>query len=429
MIIDNKDIQRVKQISKNNFMKRFVQNQRKYKEEGLFVGIRNVWLLKPLKFIVIDCQGLIIVQSRFYLINIKIMKSLILIALIAVAFTARVQERNMAKVQADLAKSTYGKALLHLVELHSMAGGPVQELIDAIEELINDLEEELETLEFNFQVRTNEHNALVVSLEQDIQDAVIDVNNTQDTLDNLLYPRRDQIQSKIDTVIGYQEENRKNYDEAVLVREQEHEAFEAQVAELNDATASVDDALALLSSLTNPSLLQIKRFQNTLKNIENKLRSRSRMAPMIKALISLASNQNFSNQDVLKSIVDALNDFRNAVVDQINDLTAQEAQDVADHEAYLEQLDSEFAEFGRQIDRATVDLTATNEKIDSMVEFRDQRAADQKQYTAELELENNTYAEETDIYTNTKNEFTRELGVSEQALALVKSVDFSNIQV
>lgn len=53
------------------------------------------------------------------------MKSLILIALIAVAMTARVQERNMAKVQAELAKSTYGKALLHLVELHSMAGGPV----------------------------------------------------------------------------------------------------------------------------------------------------------------------------------------------------------------------------------------------------------------------------------------------------------------
>lgn len=46
-----------------------------------------------------------------------------------------------------------------------MAGGPVQELIDAIEELINDLEEELEDLEFNFKVRTNEHNALVVGLE------------------------------------------------------------------------------------------------------------------------------------------------------------------------------------------------------------------------------------------------------------------------
>lgn len=53
------------------------------------------------------------------------MKSIVLVVLLAVAFTARVQERNLAKVQADLAKSTYGKALLHLVELHSLAGGPV----------------------------------------------------------------------------------------------------------------------------------------------------------------------------------------------------------------------------------------------------------------------------------------------------------------
>jgi hypothetical protein len=30
-----------------------------------------------------------------------------------------------------------------------------------------------------------------------------------------------------------------------------------------------------------------------------------------------------------------------------------------------------------------------------------------------LELENNTYAEETETYTDLKNEYTRELGVSE----------------
>ncbi|CAD8083072.1 unnamed protein product [Paramecium sonneborni] len=357
------------------------------------------------------------------------MKTIFLIALIAVAFTARVQERNLAKISTDLKKSTYGSALLHLVELHSMAGGPVQELIDAIEELINDLEDELEELEFNFQVRTNEHNALVVSLEQDIQDAVIDVNNTQDTLDNLLFPRRQQLQVRIEQIQENQEANRQNYDEAVLVREQEHEDFEFQVAELNDATAAVDDALALLETLTNPSLLQVKRFQNSLKNIEAKIKSRSKMAPMIKALISLASNQNFSDQGIIGQIVDALNEFRNAVVDSINAQTAAEAQAQADHEEYLEQLDSEYAEFQRQINRVNVDLTATNEKIDQMTEFRDQRDADRKQYTAELELENNTYAEETDTYTNLKNEFTRELGISEQALSVVQSADFSNIQV
>lgn len=40
--------------------------------------------------------------------------------------------------------------MLHLVELHSMAGGAVSELLDAIEELVNDLEDGVEMLDHNF---------------------------------------------------------------------------------------------------------------------------------------------------------------------------------------------------------------------------------------------------------------------------------------
>jgi hypothetical protein len=45
-----------------------------------------------------------------------------------------------------------------------------------------------------------------------------------------------------------------------------------------------------LGTLTNPSMIQIKKFQNSLKKIEGKIHTKTRMAPMIKALISLASN-------------------------------------------------------------------------------------------------------------------------------------------
>jgi len=63
-------------------------------------------------------------------------------------------------------------------------------LLDAIEELLSDLNNALEELEFNFNVRTNEHNALVTELEQDIQDATIDIDRAEDLLNNLLFPRR-----------------------------------------------------------------------------------------------------------------------------------------------------------------------------------------------------------------------------------------------
>jgi hypothetical protein len=65
----------------------------------------------------------------------------------------------------DLMKTTLGRNLFTLVELHSAVGGPVEELLSAIEELIADLSEELNTLDFNFQARTNEHFSLTVTYQ------------------------------------------------------------------------------------------------------------------------------------------------------------------------------------------------------------------------------------------------------------------------
>jgi hypothetical protein len=63
-----------------------------------------------------------------------------------------------------------------------------------------------------------------------------------------------------------------------------------------------------------------------LKKIEGRISKRGKLSPMIKALISLASNQNFADQDSLRAIVEALNDFRNEVVDSLNSLTLNEQQ-------------------------------------------------------------------------------------------------------
>lgn len=65
---------------------------------------------------------------------------------------------------------------MKLVQLHSEAKGAVEELLDAIEELISDLDNALEELEFDFQQRTAEHNSEVIALNQDIQDAEIDID-------------------------------------------------------------------------------------------------------------------------------------------------------------------------------------------------------------------------------------------------------------
>jgi DNA repair exonuclease SbcCD ATPase subunit len=234
----------------------------------------------------------------------------------------------------------------------------VQELVDGIDDLLTDLNEELVNLDFDFGVRTNEHNSLVIQLDQDIQDAEIDIQRTDDTVENLLKPRRSQLKGKISQIQEYQAENRKNLDEATLLRNQEHEEFENLVSELNGATAAVDDALALLSNLGNPSLVQIKKFHVSLKKIEAKIKPHSEHAALIKALITLASEQNFSDQDVLRQIVQKLNEFRSSVVDALNDATAREQEEQEDYEEHVDQLNAEYAGFQRSINNANIDLTA-----------------------------------------------------------------------
>lgn len=53
------------------------------------------------------------------------------------------------------------------------------------------------------------------------------------------------------------------------------------------------------------------------------------------------------------------------------------------------------------------------DKIEDTVNFRNTRYEDKKQLDAQLELENTNYAEETEIYTDLKNEYLRQLAVTE----------------
>jgi hypothetical protein len=69
------------------------------------------------------------------------------------------------------------------------------------------------------------------------------------------------------------------------------------------------------------------------------------------------------------------------------------------------------------------------DKIDELTNFERQRQQDLSIYEQELELENTTFAEETEIYTDLKNEYLRELAVSEHGLSLVEGADFSGIDV
>jgi hypothetical protein len=293
------------------------------------------------------------------------MKAIIALLLVATVFGAQMKMSrvNQQRVE-DLQASRWGRTMLNFVQLHAAVKGPIDELLAAIEELIEDLNTELQELEFDFQTRTNEHNSLVVAYEQDIMDAESDIARMDDTINELLIPRRQQIKKRISEITDNMDFNRQTLAEETLVREQDHEAYELQIEEFNEAIAAVDEALALLSTLSNPSLMQIKKFKSTINRISKKTFSNVKQGPMIQALLQLALNQNFSDQGVLGQIVNALNEFRNEVVDAVNAATLAESEAQAEYEERVVQLDLEYAEFQAQLNDQNIDLTATIDKID-----------------------------------------------------------------
>ncbi|CAK70584.1 unnamed protein product (macronuclear) [Paramecium tetraurelia] len=354
--------------------------------------------------------------------------ALVLLALIGLTYGISSKISHAKKLE-ELQRTKLGQAILNLVNLHSQVQGPIQELVEMIEELIQDINNNMEDVQYTFLMRTNEHNSYIVQVSQQLQDADSDIARMMDVIDNLLMPRKIQITTRIESLIENDEFNRKNVDEITLLRDQENQAYQQQIQEDNEAIDAADDAINLVSSLSNPSLFQIKNIKFTLKRLSQKQWNRVNQGPMVLALLQIALNQNFADSEILKQIVDALNEFRNQIVDAMNDLTKQEQLNYEEFLERLDQLDVEHLEFQKQINQAQVDLDATTQKLNDCTQFLIQREADRLQYQQQLDLENETYVVDTDIYNQNFNQLQAELPIAQQGLSLIKSADFSDIKI
>lgn len=127
-----------------------------------------------------------------------------------------------------------------------------------------------------------------------------EVFNGNDLIDNVLLPMRKRLQKSLQQLKENIGSNRKALEEETLQREKEREVFEAKVAEHNEAIEAIDECLNLLGSLTNPSMIQIQKIQSNLGKIQSKLSHHSSFAPLVKALLELATDQNFSDQGAIQ---------------------------------------------------------------------------------------------------------------------------------
>lgn len=95
---------------------------------------------------------------------------------------------QIQKLKAIQSDDKWASIVMKMAELHLMAQGPVDTLVDAINEVVADLEEKLEGAHAEYDRRTNEHNQEVRRLTDLIREASSDIANSQELIANILTP-------------------------------------------------------------------------------------------------------------------------------------------------------------------------------------------------------------------------------------------------
>ncbi|CAK70099.1 unnamed protein product (macronuclear) [Paramecium tetraurelia] len=214
-------------------------------------------------------------------------------------------------------------------------------------------------------------------------------------------------------------QNRRTLQESTVQRENDHETFEAQVVEHNDAIGAIDECLQLLSTIATPSLAQIKKVQKNLTKIQNSLKKHNQFQIFVKVLLEITVESNFADQGALRDIIVAFNNLRVELVDSLNQITADEAQAVTDFNAQVVQLNQEHAEFQRAVVVKNAEIEANATKIEQTLDLIDELDADLATLNGQLQAENDDFAFATDVYNSTVAEYNKEINAANQALELL----------
>ncbi|CAD8177293.1 unnamed protein product [Paramecium pentaurelia] len=352
--------------------------------------------------------------------------ALLVLASTAINVQSSIWTSKDQKTFAQIHQSGWGKFILNFAELHLTTGGILSELNSEIEKLIGEMEEELAGVHHEFNRRTDVHNREVSRLEQEIQDKERELFNAHDFYDNVLIPQGERFAAQLEQLQENIAHNRQTLEQATVQRANDHETFEAQVVEHNDAIAAIDECLQLLSTLDTPSLAQVKKVQKNLAKIQNSLKKHNQFQIFVKVLLEITVDSNFADQGALRDIVVAFNNLRVELVDSLNQITADEADQVAEFNAQVIQLNQEHAEFQRAVVVKNAEIEANTTKQEQTLDLIDELDADLATLNGQLQAENDDYAFATDVYNATVAEYNKEINAANQALDLLNQPRFQD---
>lgn len=333
-----------------------------------------------------------------------------------------VQEKKMK----ELKNERWGRIIFTMAELHSLAGGAVEDLTNAIEQLVSDIGDRIDELDEEYNDRTLFHQSEATRIGSDISSAQISVSSTTNLLENIFYPERSKLQFNIASNNDAINENNSYIEKLTFEREASHEAYQGRVDEQNAALSAVDECIDIISSISGGavSFAQSKQINKAMNKVVDTL-PKSADEVVIKALIQLATEE-FADQSALLRVLNALGDVKSGI--------QTELQAEHDEEARLQQqFEDEVAARQRENRGYTKDnlilsgqLRVTEDRIGQKEGFLAVRQGDLANSEEELAQENASFEAATENYHDIRSELERETAVANDTLEIVLSAGWKD---
>lgn len=359
---------------------------------------------------------------------IKMNRTIIAIVLATLMVSTMAVENKLTHVQEkkmkELQNEKWGHIIFELAELHSLAGGALDDLTNAINQLVSDLGDRIDELDEEYNDRSLFHQSENTRIGSDISSAQISVSSTTNFLENILYPEQSKLEFNIASNNDAIDENNAYVVKLTFEREAQHEQYELRVEEANAALSAIDECLDIINQVSggNLSFAQGKSINKSMKKVVDTL-PKSTDEVLIKALVQLATEE-FADQSALLRVFEALKDVKSGIQNDLQADHDEEDRLQAEFEAEVASRQKENRDYTKQNIITTGELKVIVDRIDTKEAFLAVRTQDLANSEVELEAENESFEAATSAYEDIRAELEREQAVANDTLEIVVQSGF-----
>ncbi|CAK92036.1 unnamed protein product (macronuclear) [Paramecium tetraurelia] len=343
----------------------------------------------------------------------------------------------------ELTQSKIGHFVVDLAEVSMRVTGAIDSLRDGVKAFGRQIEERLKLENTQWEAVEGEHNAKVISLSSQANQAEFDINREKKVLNSELIPRLHELDDILLGLKAKQTDNTQSFKEAEAARNTQNQSFQLTTTEFTDALRNIDEALDLLTDLfksgdVRAAFIQITdeqkhKINKSLKQVKSNTENFGHQySSFIQALTNLTERFDFKDRQVLNEICDFLNSLRLNIFDALTKAYKDEDSQKYQHSLRTQQLtaektvfDQQYADFYQEREDKTVRISDVQTMIST-------RQADLKAYQDRLRTQNNNYSANLKIHDDIVASVQQELAVLAKALQLVQTppfLDFLNARI